>query len=114
MLKLRDAVRGEGCDASVTVTTNENVPVFFGEPLIVPVVDESERPCGSVPELILQLYGVTPPVAWIVAEYARLKRAAGRLVVVIASGSVATGVTVFEAPDSGPDPMAFVAWTVKA
>jgi hypothetical protein len=43
-------------------------PDLVGFPEIVPVVVESVRPAGRAPELILQRYGVVPPVAWIIFE----------------------------------------------
>jgi hypothetical protein len=40
-----------------------NDPAVVGVPEIVPVAVASVRPAGSVPELMLQLYGVVPPLA---------------------------------------------------
>jgi hypothetical protein len=54
---------------SVTWKVTLETPAPVGVPEIVPVV-ERVRPAGKEPELTLQLYGVTPPVADNVAEYA--------------------------------------------
>ena len=56
--------------ASVTCTVNETVPDVVGVPEITPVDATRLNPVGSVPALTLQLYGVVPPLACSVAEYA--------------------------------------------
>ena len=57
--------------------------VVVGIPLITPVVD-SDRPCGSAPETIAQVY-VVPPVAASTAEYKTFNLAggSGELVVIV-------------------------------
>ena len=56
--------------ASVTCTVNEAVPAAVGVPLICPVELLSVSPAGREPALIDQLYGVVPPLACNVVEYA--------------------------------------------
>src|SRR5207253_8749915 len=70
---------------SVTLTVNEEVPATVGVPLITPVAAANESPSGSEPELTLQLYGVVPPMACRVAEYAVCVWPSGKLVVVTCS-----------------------------
>ena len=48
--------------APVTFTSNDAVPVAVGVPEIVPPL-ESERPAGSAPEAMDQVYGDAPPEA---------------------------------------------------
>lgn len=48
---------------SVTVAPNVNVPAFVGRPVTAPVEALSDRPPGSAPLLMLNVYGVTPPAA---------------------------------------------------
>jgi hypothetical protein len=57
------AVCGVGAVESVTLTVKLNVPAVVGVPEIVPLAAASVRPAGNVPELMLQLYGVVPPLA---------------------------------------------------
>ena len=45
-----------------------NEPDAAGVPETVPVAAAKVRPAGNAPELMLQLYGVVPPVAWIIVE----------------------------------------------
>ena len=47
-----------------------NVPAVVGVPEIVPLDAASVRPAGNAPALTLQLYGVVPPLAGNVVEYA--------------------------------------------
>ena len=56
--------------ASVTCTVNDAVPAVVGVPEITPVPATRLNPAGSVPALRLQLYGVVPPLACSVVEYA--------------------------------------------
>jgi hypothetical protein len=56
--------------ASVTFTVNEDVPDPVGVPEITPDDPFRTNPAGNVPLLMLQVYGVVPPVACAVAEYA--------------------------------------------
>jgi len=54
--------------ASVTLAVIIEVPEAVGVPVIAPVEAFSSRPFGSVPVLMLQVSGVTPPAAASVAE----------------------------------------------
>jgi hypothetical protein len=56
--------------ASVTCTVNDTVPAAVGVPEISPVDAARLNPAGNVPALTLQLYGVVPPLACSVVEYA--------------------------------------------
>jgi hypothetical protein len=56
--------------ASVTCTVNDTVPAVVGVPEITPVDATRLNPAGNVPALTLQLYGVVPPLACNVVEYA--------------------------------------------
>jgi hypothetical protein len=67
MLKLDDAVAGGELE-STTLSVKLNVPAAVGVPEMVPPED-SVRPAGRAPELMLQLYGVVPPLAASVVEY---------------------------------------------
>jgi hypothetical protein len=102
-----------GDEESFAWTVNVNVPAPVGVPEIVPLV-ESVRPPGNEPELTLQLYGVVPPVAASVAEYAVPTCPPARELVVICTGT-ADVVTVmlndFVAVWAG-DEESF-AWTVN-
>jgi hypothetical protein len=69
--------------ASVTVTPKLVLPAVVGVPEITPVEASRLSPAGREPEVIAQEYGVMPPVAWSVAEYALPTVAAERDVVVI-------------------------------
>jgi hypothetical protein len=69
--------------ASVTVTPKLVLPVLVGVPEITPVEASRLSPAGREPEVIAQEYGVMPPVAWSVAEYALPTVAVGSDVVVI-------------------------------
>ncbi len=57
------AVCAVGAVESVTFAVKLNDPAVVGVPEIVPLDTASVRPAGSVPELMLQLYGVVPPLA---------------------------------------------------
>jgi hypothetical protein len=61
------AVFAVGVVESVTFTVKVEEPAVVGVPEIVPPV-ERVKPAGKVPELILQEYGVVPPVAASVVE----------------------------------------------
>jgi len=80
---LRDfvAVCAVGLVESVALTVNEEVPAAVGVPLSAPS-DASDRPVGSEPVVMLQVYGLVPPVAPRVAVYGVVARALGRDVVV--------------------------------
>ena len=53
---------------SVTFAVKLNDPAVVGVPEITPVDAVRLNPAGSVPELMLQLYGVVPPLASIIVE----------------------------------------------
>jgi hypothetical protein len=57
-----------GTVESVTLAVRLNVPAVVGVPEIVPLAAASVRPAGKAPELMLQLYGVVPPLASIIVE----------------------------------------------
>jgi hypothetical protein len=63
------AVCTAGVVESVTLAVNENEPDAVGVPEIVPAA-ERVKPPGNAPELMLQVYGVVPPEAAKVVEYA--------------------------------------------
>ena len=67
-LKAFVAVCAEGKVESVTLAVKLNEPDAVGVPEIVPVAAARVKPAGNAPELMLQLYGVVPPVAWIIVE----------------------------------------------
>lgn len=91
MLKLPEAALG-GEPESLTLIVKLKFPAVVGIPEIVPVVDRV-RPTGKVPELMLQLYGMVPPVAANVVEYAVPTCPDGTDVVVICSDA-APAITV--------------------
>jgi hypothetical protein len=70
--------------ASVTVTANVYAPGEADDPVSAPLAGFSVNPAGS--DAALKEYGGRPPVAEIVAEYGVFTVAAGRDVVVMASG----------------------------
>ena len=53
--------------AAVTLAVKLNVPVAVGVPEMTPVPLVSDRPVGSAPLAIDQVYGVIPPLAASVA-----------------------------------------------
>jgi hypothetical protein len=61
------AVFAVGVVESVTFTVKVVEPAVVGVPEIVPLV-ERVKPAGKDPELMLQEYGVVPPVAASVVE----------------------------------------------
>jgi hypothetical protein len=63
MLNACAAVCAVGAVESVTFAVKLNVPAVVGVPEIVPLAAASVRPAGNAPELMLQLYGVVPPLA---------------------------------------------------
>src|SRR5512146_2791252 len=75
---------------SRTCTVKPNEPDALGVPETTPVVAFKVRPAGSVPLLIDQVYGVTPPVLCKVVLYAVPTVALGIVVVVITSTAGAT------------------------
>ena len=56
--------------ASVTLTVKLLVPVAVGVPEMTPVLGASDKPAGSVPAEIDQVYGAVAPLAASVAVYA--------------------------------------------
>jgi hypothetical protein len=54
--------------ASVSFTVNEDVPDPVGVPEITPDEPFRTNPAGNAPLLMLQVYGVVPPVACSVTE----------------------------------------------
>jgi len=87
---LRTAVIDSGCVSvagtyweSVTCTVKFQVPVVVTVPLMTPVEEASVNPGGRLPEMTAHVYGVQPPVAASVCEYATFTIASGSVVVVI-------------------------------
>ena len=68
------------------------VPVVVGVPEMMPVDGASDSPAGRLPEIIDQAYGVAPPLAKTVAEYALFLCPDGREVVVILTPPPTTAV----------------------
>ena len=76
-----------GVSLSATCIVKLAVTGVVGVPLITPAAD-NVRPAGNVPDVALQVYGVMPPLAVNVCEYAVPEVAAARGdVVVIESGA---------------------------
>jgi hypothetical protein len=67
---------------SVTLTVVLKEPEAVGVPEMVPAADRV-KPAGRAPELMLQVYGVVPPLAARVVEYAVPTWPEGTEVVVI-------------------------------
>ena len=93
------AVCAVGAVESVTFAVKLNDPAVVGVPEIVPVAVASVRPAGSVPELMLQLYGVVPPLACNVVVYAVPTVLPGSAAVVSVSELVGDGAR--PVPDRG-------------
>ncbi len=66
MLKAFVAVCAEGEVESVTLAVKLNEPDAVGVPEMLPVPPARVRPAGKAPELMFQVKGVVPPVAWII------------------------------------------------
>jgi hypothetical protein len=64
------AVCAVGAVESVAFAVKLNDPAVVAVPEIVPLVVASVRPAGNAPALMLQLYGVVPPLACNVVVYA--------------------------------------------
>src|SRR5208283_5897626 len=96
MLKLVEAVVA-GEPESVTLIVKLKVPAAAGVPEIVPVAADNVRPVGNAPELMLQLYGVVPPLAPIVVEYAVPDCPVGSDVVVICTGATPAATVIVNA-----------------
>ncbi len=84
MLRLAVAVAAVPCE-SVTVAAKLEGPALVGLPEITPVLALRVNPAGRLPELMLQVYGASPPAAASVCEYAVLTLPPGRVAVVMAS-----------------------------
>jgi hypothetical protein len=94
-----------GDPPSATTTVKLNVPAVGGVPEIVPVEALIASPPGSAP-VTLQAYGVCPPLAATVCEYATPTVPDERLVVVIVS---VTGTDIVAVPDfPEPDSVAVI------
>jgi hypothetical protein len=76
--------------ASFTCAVNDAVPAAAGVPEIAPDDADSVRPTGKAPELMLQVYGVVPPVATNAVEYAVAIWPDGTELVVISGDPAAT------------------------
>jgi hypothetical protein len=87
------AVCAVGVVESVTLAVNENEPEADGVPEIVPVA-ANVKPAGKAPEATLQLYGVVPPLAASVVEYAVPTCPARIEVVVICTGVTAAAIVI--------------------
>jgi hypothetical protein len=100
--------------ASVTCTVNETVPAVVGVPEITPG-DVRLNPAGNVPALTLQLYGVVPPLACSVVEYAVPAVPPGSDVVVTVGdcAAAATSILRFAEAVAVGEPESFTC-TVKA
>ena len=83
--------------ASVTCTVNDVVPAVVGVPEITPVAATRPNPAGSVPPVTVQLYGVVPPLACSVAEYAVPAVPPGKDVVVTVGGCAAAATAMLSA-----------------
>src|SRR5215472_3724260 len=79
---------------SVTLMVKLLLPVAVGLPEIAPELLLSERPAGSAPEMIDQVYGVDPPEAVTIALYAAFLCASGNEVVLMVSGAGCTVMVV--------------------
>ena len=60
---IENPVVEEAAFASSTFAVNEYAPAVLGVPAIAPLEAFSCRPVGSVPALVLQVYGGVPPAA---------------------------------------------------
>jgi hypothetical protein len=78
---------------SFTCTVNEELPGDVGFPEIVPDA-ASVKPAGSAPAVMLHEYGVVPPLAASVVEYALLTVPSGSEAVVTEGGCAAAPVIV--------------------
>ena len=83
-------------EESVACTVKLDWPALVGVPLIVPALLKL-RPAGNAPDAIVQEYGIVPPVAVSVNEYAFPTMPFGTEAVVIVSG----GALAFMVMDNG-------------
>jgi hypothetical protein len=86
-----------------------DVPTIVGGPVIAPVDAFNDNPAGKVPVITAHVYGVVPPAATRVAEYAALTTPTGSDVVVIDSA----GLIVIESACSAVRAPLSVTPTVK-
>jgi hypothetical protein len=82
MLRLPVCESGVGVLESTTWTDKAALPALVGVPLIAPAAERVNPVGKEVPFTKLKVYGVTPPAAVRVAEYAVFKVALGSVVVV--------------------------------
>ena len=94
MLKDWVAVCAVGVVESVTFAVKLNEPDDVGVPEIVPLEAFNVSPPGNAPELMLQLYGVVPPLPASVVEYAVPLCPAGTELVVICTGVTAAATVM--------------------
>ena len=74
---------------SKTLTVKFEVPVVVGVPVMAPLPAFKLKPAGSVPALMLQVYGCTPPLACRNAfRYGVFTTPAGSPLVVTCSGAL--------------------------
>src|SRR5215472_16778638 len=90
------AVPAVGVVESVTFTVKLKEPEAVGVPEIAPAED-SVRPAGKAPELVLQLYGAAPPLAANAVEYAVPTCPDGTTVVVTCTGLPAAAIVMLSA-----------------
>lgn len=83
--------------ASFTCTVKDEVPEVVGVPAISPVDAVKLNPAGSEPDVTLHVYGVVPPDAVSVAEYAVLTVPLGSEVVVTVGGCGAAAIVMLSA-----------------
>ena len=83
ILKVTDWLCTVALESCTPNTRDVALAEDVGVPVIVPVLPFSERPVGSVPLVIVHVYGEVPPVAASVALYAIPTCPFGKLLVVI-------------------------------
>ena len=79
---------------SLTEMVTEKLPACVGVPEISPVPPASINPAGSEPDVIDHVYGVVPPLAPSVPEYAVPTCPLGKVAVVIVTGEGDDAATV--------------------
>lgn len=87
-LRFAVAVCAVGRPESVSFTVKVDVPATVGVPEIVPLAAFNVSPVGSAPVVMLQPYGVVPPVAFITALYGVPCWPVGNVDVVMLSAAV--------------------------
>ena len=93
-----------GDSESVTCTVKFVVPEAVGVPLMTPVEALMARPAGSEPTEIDHVYGVVPPVAVRVCEYATPCWPLGKEVELIESAGAATSIERLVVLEAAGDP----------